>query len=293
MNSGKPSRTSEATTAVRAREATRSPADRICYDPYAVHFLSPFYRTLRRYQLLGRTYGWIRERICPGLRGGILARSRYMDERVTASLRDGIEQVVILGAGYDSRGYRLLESGSGIPVFEVDHPATQRVKVAKVRELFGEPPGHVRFVPVDFCRDDLGSLLRAAGYDRDKRTLFIWEGVIYYLDAGAVDALLAFVVRESASGSSITFDCFPRSVVDGTCRRRESRNLRRLVAKNGEPLRFGLDVPEIAPFLKQRGFSEIETTGSSECKKAWFHGANRSIAVSEIFSFVHATHYRI
>ena len=93
MKSGTPSRTSEGATAVRPREVGRPPADRICHDPYAEFFLGPFYQALRKYQLLGKSYGWLREWLCPGLRGGILARARYIDERLATSLRDGIEQL--------------------------------------------------------------------------------------------------------------------------------------------------------------------------------------------------------
>lgn len=291
MRTGTPSWTSEGTTAVRAREMRKPAAERICHDPYAVHFLGAFFQVLRRYRLLGIAYGWLREHLCPGLRGGILARTRFIDERVTASLAEGMEQLVILGAGYDSRAYRLVGDAFPVAAFEVDHPATQQVKVAKVREIFGSLPAHVSFVPVDFCRDDLGRQLLAAGYRPEARTLFIWEGVIYYLPAEAVDALLRFVTENSAPGSSIVFDYFPRSVVDGSCGRRESRNLRKRVARTGEPFLFGIDDAEIVPFLQQRGFRRIEVVSAADCRKAWFHGANKSIAVSEMFRFVHATHF--
>lgn len=291
MKSGTPSRTSDRTTAVRASEMRRPASERICNDPYAVHFLSPFYKKLGKYPFLGRAYGWFKARICPGLRGGILARTRYIDERLTVSLAEGIEQLVILGAGNDSRAYRLFDPDRKVAVFEVDHPATQQAKVAKVRELFGEVPGHVTFVPVDFGRDDLNRQLCAAGYDRNKKTLFIWEGVIYYLSAAAVDALLVFVTENSGCGSSIVFDYFPRSVVNGTCNSKEGRNLRRIVARMGEPLVFGINDEEIEQFLQLRGFKDVEVVGSDACKEAWFHGANKSMKVSEIFRFVHARHF--
>lgn len=94
-------------------------------------------------------------------------------------------------------------------------------------------------------------------------------------------------------GSSIAFDCFPRSVVDGTTGRREGRVLRKRVARSGEPFRFGLDEEEIVPFLKLRGFSGIETVTPAQCKEAWFHGTNKKIVISDIFRFVHATHYQL
>ncbi|RNC66641.1 MAG: class I SAM-dependent methyltransferase [Desulfuromonadales bacterium] len=291
MIAGRPSRTSEGNTAVRAREMRKPAADRICSDPFAPHFLSPFFLQLRRHPLIGKAYGWLVDRRCPGLRGGILARTRYIDERTTACLGKGIEQLIVLGAGNDSRGYRLVEPGGGVRVFEVDHPATQAAKREKVMELFGGIPAHVTFVPVDFCRDDLRSRLREAGYDRDRKSLFIWEGVIYYLTAAAVDDTLNFVAHCSGDGSSIIFDYFPLSVIDGTCKRKESINMRRRVARMGEPFLFGIRDEEIGQFLRERGFQHLEIIDSSACKDAWFHGVNEAVKVTDIFRFVHATHY--
>jgi methyltransferase (TIGR00027 family) len=291
VKTGRQSRTSQGTTAVRAREMRKPAAERICHDPYAEHFLGPFFQTLRRYPLAGRFYSWIRELACPGLRGGILARTRYIDERLAAALAEGVEQLVILGAGYDSRAYRSVGPEDRVAVFEVDHPATQQAKIARVREVLRGIPDHVTFVPVDFCRDDLGRCLCAAGYQRDKKTLFIWEGVVYYLTADAVDASLSFVTGNSGPGSSIIFDYFPRSVIDGSCRTREARGLVRLVKRWGEPLLFGIEDREIAGFLSARGFPEFEVVSAAACKEAWFHGCNRSIRVPEFFRFVHARHF--
>lgn len=290
MKTDRPSRTSEGTTAVRAREMRRPPEERICHDPFAVHFLSPFYRKLRRYPWLGRAYGWMRDRLCPGLRGGILARTRYLDEAVSKALADGIEQLVILGAGYDSRAYRLVRPEHRVTVFEVDHPATQLLKLAKLRELFTELPAHVRYVPVDFCRDHLATCLAGSGYRRDARTLFLWEGVIYYLTAEAVDATLRFVTGNSGTGSTIVFDYFPREVASGASSAKEARRLWRIVKRAGEPFLFGIDDDEIEPFLRERGFSQIEVVQASNCKEAWFRGINDKIPVSDMFRLVQARH---
>ncbi len=289
MKTGKPSRTSEGTTATRAAEMRRPEKERICHDSLARHFLSDFHRNLGRFPFLSRTHRWLVERRCPGLRGGILARTRYIDERLAACLDDGLQQLVVLGAGYDSRAYRMATCRR-VTVFEVDHPATQRVKVAKLKTLFGALPDHVVFVPVDFCTDDVAARLQKAGYDRTRKTLFIWEGVTYYIPAAAVDRALAFVANDSGCGSSIVFDCFPRAVADGTSTLKEARAMYRFLDRHGEPLLFGLDPEEIEPFLRQRGFGGVEIMSPSACKEAWFHGVNESMHISEMFRFVHAFH---
>ena len=86
--------------------------------------------------------------------GAIVARERYIDDYLQSCIDDGLEQLVILGAGYDSRAYRF-EKLKRVKVFEVDHPATQRVKVARLKEALGELPENVVFVPIDFTKETL------------------------------------------------------------------------------------------------------------------------------------------
>lgn len=288
MITGQPSRTAESTAAFRAREALKPEAERVCSDPLARHFIGPFYIAMRRHPWLGRIFRRLGESRFPGLGGAILARTRYIDDHTKACLDRGVRQLVILGAGYDTRAYRLVRPEQGARVFEVDHPATQAFKITKLREALGTIPAHVEFVAVDFDRDDLAHRLLAAGYDRSCRTLFIWEGVSYYLDVDAVDRTLAFVARNCTSGSVLLFDFFPRAVIDGTSARKEAISLRKIVKERGEPFRFGLDDAEVVPFLRARGFEPLEMIAAAACKDAWFHGANRAVEVSDIFRLVHA-----
>ena len=96
------------------------------------------------------------------------------------SIDEGLEQLVILGAGYDSRPYRI-DGLNEIRVFEVDHPDTQAVKIEKIKEIFGSLPHHVVYIPADLASDDFVQRLLDRGYDRSRKTLFIMEGVIFYI----------------------------------------------------------------------------------------------------------------
>src|SRR5207244_5763641 len=106
-------------------------------------------------------------------------RTSAIDAAVRDALAAGATQLVILGAGYDGRAWRMSEL-AGVKVFEVDHPATQGDKRAHLAEL---PPatGVVTFVAVDFERESLGAALDRAGHDRSSPTCWIWEGVVMYL----------------------------------------------------------------------------------------------------------------
>jgi methyltransferase (TIGR00027 family) len=139
-----------------------------------------------------------------------MALSRAIE---TQRLTGGAEQLVILGAGYDSRPYRFAHLLGGVQVFEVDHPATSTAKQAKVRALIGGIPANVAYVPVDFTVDNLADKLLECGYCTTRRTVFLWEGVTPYLNLEAVDTVLSFVMASAAAGSTIVFDYILRAVV--------------------------------------------------------------------------------
>jgi methyltransferase (TIGR00027 family) len=137
--------------------------------------------------------------------------------------------LVILGAGYDTRAYRFDKLKEEVKVFEVDHPATQKVKIEKVSKALGSLPGHVVYVSVDFEKERLDKKLSESGYNKSLKTLFIWEGVTMYLTAEAVDETLAFVAGNSGKGSSIIFNYIFRSVLDGTCELEYAPKVARLI----------------------------------------------------------------
>jgi methyltransferase (TIGR00027 family) len=103
------------------------------------------------------------DRWCPGVRSSVVARTRLIDDLITTALESDIAQLVILGAGFDSRAYRMSRLAA-IDLFEVDHPDTQAAKHTALNRLLPSPPKHVRFVPIDFTQNDLAATMSAAGY---------------------------------------------------------------------------------------------------------------------------------
>lgn len=263
-----PSATAEVTALYRAIESLRPQSERICYDPYAARFISrPEY--LKFLELLSidaeKAEAMMEEdeNFYPGVHNTILARVRYFDDFVRASAHEGIEQIVILGAGYDTRAYRIEELKKRIKVFEVDHPATQRVKMEKIKEIFGGLPDYVMYVPVDLGIDDLGQRLIDHGYEGSQITLFVMEGLVYYILPRVVDEILSFISKNSGIGSKVIFDYLPESVVDGTCALTAGKNLRCTVERQGEPFKFGIKEGTVEMFLSTRGFSHIRNVGSA------------------------------
>jgi methyltransferase (TIGR00027 family) len=257
----------------RAVESERPAGEQICYDPYAQKFVPVWlYSLLRFFIRSGYT-----ERRGPGVNGFLVARDRYMDDVLQACLKEGLEQLVILGAGYDARAYRF--DLAGVNVFEVDHPATQADKLVKLRAIFGHVPEHVTYVPVDFNAQSLEARLLESGYDPQRKTLFIWQGVSMYLIAEAVDATLAFVVNGSGAGSAIVFDYLYQSVLDAR-QRSEIRGMRRYRFITGEGLTFGIPEGKVEAFLKERGFRLVNDVDVDDLKTTYFTGRNAGRAVA-------------
>ncbi len=254
----------------RAIESGKPQSDRICYDPYARQFAPAWLYSITAFFVRIGYAEWRG----PGVVGFIVARDRYIDDVLAESLGNGLQQLVILGAGYDSRAYRFDGLKQGVKVFEVDHPATQADKLARVKEIFGTVPAHVTYVAVDFNTQSLDQRLAEAGYDPKLKTLFIWQGVTMYLTVAAMDETLQFVARHSAPGSALVFDYIYRQVLEGRQKHGEVDNMRRYRFMSGEGLTFGIDAGTVEAFLQERGFKRVLDVSADDLKQKYFTGRN-------------------
>ena len=273
---------------IRASESRRPQHERVCFDPLAEQFLDARMLFVLRNKLLLSFLRWRGNRLYPGLRDYIAARTRYIDDCLTGCLQDGLKQLVILGAGFDSRAYRFSGLKERVKVFEVDHPATQQVKRARLNEILPEPVEHVAYIATNFDTEDMGGKLRKNGYSETAKTLFVWEGVTYYLSADAVDATLAFMASHSAEGSSVVFDYLPPWFVKGSTDLILARSLLNTLKRHGEAMDFGIDRSAIQQFLEVKGFSLIENVGTEYFRKEYFSGVNQNRAAADAFSIVRA-----
>jgi len=254
---------------VRAVESEKPAAERICHDPYARRFVSAgLYYFVKFSAVLG--YADWRG---PGVWEFLAARERYIDDYLEARLSEGMEQLVILGAGYDARAYRFEALKHEVKVFEVDHPATQAVKLKKLAAIFGARPAHVTYVAIDFNLQTLSERLLESGYDERCKTLFIWQGVTQYLTPAAVDDTLAFVAGHSGPGSSIIFDYMDTPLLGGAPRHGEISGMRRYRRLTGEGLAFGIPMDSIQAFLQERGFTQVKNADHVALEKAYYSGS--------------------
>lgn len=252
-----------------ALESEKPAGERVCFDPYARRFAGAgLYYVMKLFTALG--YASWRG---PGVWEFLAARDRCIDDHLEACLAEGLEQLVILGAGYDARAYRFEALRAGIKVFEVDHPATQAVKLKKVEAIFGARPSHVTYVPIDFDRESLAGRLFECGYDEGLKTLFIWQGVTFYLTAQAVADTLAFVAGHSRPGSSIIFDYMDPTLLAGAPRHGEVGSMRRYRGLTGEGLGFSIPIAAIRDFLEARGFTQVKNADHVALESAYYNGS--------------------
>jgi methyltransferase (TIGR00027 family) len=285
MREGYASRTAEQNALFRALESSRPRSGRICDDPFARHFLTwPLTLVTRIAAIPGgaKSVSSLIDRRWPGVRSSVVARTKLIDDAIVAALEKDIEQLVILGAGFDSRPYRMPHL-SAIDVFEVDHPDTQAAKRDVLKRLLSAPPRHVRFVSVDFKRDDLMSAMRLAGYRDTARTFILWEGVTNYLTDDAVDSTLRWCSHSSSPGSLLLFTYVHRDILTKPNAFVGARNLFASLEKAGERLTFGMDPSHVPHYLAERGLALEFDIGAAEYRERYLGAAARDIRGHEFY----------
>ena len=273
---------------VRAGESTLPENERVFYDPYAKFFFSPDERknneTPEQVKAQIESYN----QIMPGANGAIVSRIRFIDEYLETCIKNEFKQVVIIGAGYDTRAYRIDGVKENLSFFEVDHPITQQIKIEKIKEIFDQLPDHVTYVPVTFGQDQLSEKLFDAGYKQGIKTLFIIEGLLMYIPPEAVDGLLMFITKASCAESALVADYFHSDVIEGKSDLKEAITLKQFVENAGSKLMFGLAPETVFDFFTQRGFHKLELVSPSSCKALYFKGESVKRSVSPMFNFITA-----
>jgi methyltransferase (TIGR00027 family) len=263
--SDRPSTTAQWTTLGRALELSRPPAQRIVSDDYAPWFLSSAsVAVLRGLQTAGPLVR-LGERVeVAGLATFALCRHRFMDEHMAEALDAGAQQVLVLGAGYDSRAWRFAFPLDGRPVYEVDLPPISRRK-AEVVEAHPEVFGHtsVRRVEIDFRVDALADRLAAEGFAPGLPTYVVWEGVTPYLTSDAVGATLETLATVCGRGSRIALDLWRGAGV-----KRPLDGVRALASQAfrliGEPVTFGVPPERADGLLGAHGFTVVDLVQADE-----------------------------
>jgi methyltransferase (TIGR00027 family) len=246
-------------------------------------------------RLLARAYRWrglrnltiaASDRRQPGIIGNILGRKRYGEERIAEALASGIEQFVFLGAGYDTRGCRLAaRQDVTVTVFETDVARNIANKKSTIRSIYGEVPARLVLLPVDFEVDDLGETLSSHGFQPEKPTMFVLEGVLPYLTSSAVHKIF-LDLSKAAAGSRFIFSYIVKDFYEGTNLYNSEHVYQRFVVK--QLFHFALAPEEIDEFLGKYAWAKREDVGAAEYNRWYLAPANRQQPIAPIERFVHA-----
>lgn len=284
MKVGVPSKTAIGPALRRATESAKPADKRICYDEYAQYFITKRSTAIGESRWPRWLVNWWLDHVTEiGVGALILVRTRYFDDAFNAAKREGVEQFVTLGAGYDSRAYRLIKPEDGIAAYEVDFPATQDRKIKLLREKLPNASfPHVRYVPVDFMTTTLPDAMARSDYRSDAKSFFMWEGVTCYLDESAVRRTFEFVAKHSAPGSEIAFDYLHFMPQERLASRRTWHD-------EEEPLFWGIAPEKLGGFLAELGLELVENeTAQSLGDRYWRELGMTAPTVSPTFSIARA-----
>jgi methyltransferase (TIGR00027 family) len=261
---------------------------RLVQDDLAYQFLPASLKalvTLTRWPPARALMFSLSERRASGIWGGVLCRKRYLDEKVLEAISAGITTVVILGAGLDTRAYRLAPL-TDIHVFEADLPENIAYKRARLQQLYGGVPAHVSLVPIDFDHEDLESALVSQGYQTGQRCLFVWEAVTQYLTEGGVRKTLCFLAKAEV-GSRMAFTYIRQDFMDGTAIR-GLEALYQVYRVRKQLWHFGIAPEQVSAFLQEYSWKELEQVGSQEYTTRYVKRSGRAIPVTDIERAVYA-----
>ncbi len=238
MRRAKRSRTAQYVALTRAVLTANGVID----DPYALSMLSRGMRAAAA----AFAFPPLRRRTNSSFFASLASRITFFDMEVTNALDAGIQQVVIIGAGYDSRAWRFARAS--VRFFEVDHPATQEDKTRRA------PDGGPTYVPLDLESGSLAAALSGARFDSSRPALFVVEGVTMYLGASGVNGLLAELVEGAAPGTRLAVNFAAPPGTGAAADRRRQRALRLLGRVGGEPHRFFLRASEAGSLVASAGW---------------------------------------
>jgi methyltransferase (TIGR00027 family) len=215
---------------------------------------------------------WIRRHFegPAGMYEYVICRTKVIDECVLLAARKNITQIVILGAGFDSRGIRFADQVGGARFFEMDVPVTQNAKIARYREMKIHSPEDLIYIPIDFDHESIPDKLSTHGFEKDVRSLFILEGLTMYLQPQSIAELFSTISDLAGEGSEIVFDFIHASVVRGENRYTGERELVNSVSGQSERFCFGIEKGGLPQFLAGFDFDLVEVLAAEDLRDRFF-----------------------
>lgn len=242
---------------VRLMEQLEPGDKKLFNDPVIYHLTSPVIRFIIKSKFLRNYFVRQSDKIIPGIIGGQICRTKFIDEKTLQVLNE-VQQILILGAGLDTRAYRL-EGIDQKSIYEVDLPYIQQNKITGLKKYFGKLPSEVHFIPIDFNTQKTETVLENSSFDINKSTLVILEAVIQYINKEAVDEVFKFISK-LPNNSYLLFTYILRDIIE-----RKTEGADKIInwsEKKHCPFVFGINPSEIKPFLERYNIELLEDVGT-------------------------------
>lgn len=229
-------------------------------DHLANIFLPSFKRFIISFKFIRTIIKAKFKNLIPGMDELMIARTAFYDGLFKDALNKNFPQIVLLGAGYDTRAIRFSDLNNETQIIELDISITQDNKKRCLEKANISIPAQITLAPIDFNKKSIYNVLEKAGYDRHQKTLFIWEGVTMYLNTESVDATLEVITQFSNPDSIIAFDYLVTIPTEKINDWYGAKEILQIMEKQygDEKFIFSIDEGKIESFLEQRGLKVID-----------------------------------
>ena len=276
----------------RLIETLAKPDERVINDPYADRFVLG----AKLIKLMGHKLNiWLGQKIVPGFHEHLISRTRFIDDLINESAAKGIEQYVILGAGYDTRAHRL-ELPSSIKIFEVDQVEVQATKRSKLPKELTDLE-NITYVAVDFNRQSLTERLIDEGFDQSKSTIFTLEGVSQYITKEALNSTIKEVAKLTQKARSLFFLSYVNELLDKNPKacfgtgypgaKKRASLIRYGSAKVGEPWISFYSTEDIESLLSKNDYTIIDNATLRDLNSRYFAPVGRTLSENQLFNIEH------
>ena len=276
----------------RLIETLAKPDERVINDPYADRFVLG----ARLIKLMGHKLNvWLGQKIVPGFHEHLISRTRFIDDLINESAAKGIEQYVILGAGYDTRAHRL-ELPSSIKIFEVDQVEVQATKRSKLPKELTDLE-NITYVAVDFNRQSLTERLIDEGFDQSKSTIFTLEGVAQYITKEVLNSTIKEVAKLTQKARSLFFLSYVSELLDKNPKacfgtgypgaKKRASLIRYGSAKVGEPWISFYSTEDIESLLSKNDYTIIDNATLRDLNSRYFAPVGRTLSENQLFNIEH------
>jgi methyltransferase (TIGR00027 family) len=269
------SRTAAWTCVSRAASSLESDSHYRSDDHIALLLVPTFLKLLLHIPLFRRFYSQV---ITPkGIYEYTIARTRYIDAIFKEVLAEGFDQILIFGAGFDTRALRFQTEAGDTKISELDVPITQKAKLDQYAKRGLSIPANVEFISINFDKESLSERLEEAGFGRGGRSLFVLEGLLMYLQSESVNETFKVIEEFVGEGSVVVFDYVRASVLRQEGSYYGEREIVKSVSKAGERWYFGIEEGELEGFLKKHGLRVSEHKDAQELEQMYFTDASGKI----------------